>query len=149
MSDAKLPNETLQSDEPVQSLCPGCLFPNPENAHFCSNCNSPLSSHAAIDPLLRIFATGHLLRKAVSKPQSQFVYVGMWFTLGTLFVFNLLAVWEAFFALISPSAEASVLDRPFLADVFNLVMVCGMQAVWGILLFKVERNHRLGRKSIS
>ena len=69
-------------------LCPNCLSENQPEAHFCVKCQSPLSSHAAIDPLGRIQATGDTYRKAIKYPSSLVVFVGMWLLFGGMIFFT-------------------------------------------------------------
>jgi len=61
-----------------QPLCPNCLAPNDPHAYFCFQCSTPLTSHAEIDPIARIYATGDTWRKAKNRPTKLIIVLGMW-----------------------------------------------------------------------
>jgi hypothetical protein len=61
-----------------QPLCPNCLTPNDPHAHFCCQCSMPLTSHAEIDPISRIYAMGDSWRKANNRPTRLIIVLGMW-----------------------------------------------------------------------
>ena len=63
-------------------LCPDCLAVNEPLAHFCSKCGTPMTSHAEIDPLGRIYAMGDTWWKATRRPSSPIILVGMWLIFG-------------------------------------------------------------------
>jgi hypothetical protein len=69
-------------DEGAVVLCPHCLARNTEDRHFCVQCATPLTAHAAIDPLGRIYATGDTYRKAIASPRKPIVVIGMWLLFG-------------------------------------------------------------------
>lgn len=86
-SQSKMPSETGLNTETASNgtekqLCLGCLCPNDPAAHFCSDCGAPLSSYAATAPFERIFAEGHVYRKAVGEPRNLIVVLGIWLIFG-------------------------------------------------------------------
>lgn len=72
--------EQIQDDANTPALitCPGCLHTQPEDHDFCEACGAPLSAFSTIGPFERIFAEGHMYRRAVSGPTRRLVVVGMW-----------------------------------------------------------------------
>jgi hypothetical protein len=69
-------------DEDERQLCLNCLSPNSPLANFCADCGAPLSSYAATGPLERVFAEGHVYRRAVAEPKSLLVVIGVWVLFG-------------------------------------------------------------------
>jgi hypothetical protein len=59
-------------------LCPNCLRENDPTAHFCRHCVTPLTAHAATDPVKSITAEMDTLAKAAKSPRTRLVLVGMW-----------------------------------------------------------------------
>ncbi len=58
-------------------LCPSCVKPVHENAHFCPHCGVPLTSFATTDPLQSIRSEGEMVRRAAKNP-STLALVGIW-----------------------------------------------------------------------
>jgi hypothetical protein len=88
-SDAAAPSRTIpQADE--KELCLSCLSPNSPGANFCADCGAPLSSYAATGPLERIFAEGHLYRRAVAEPKNILVVIGVWLLFGVTAAYGIL-----------------------------------------------------------
>ena len=56
-------------DEHRLMVCPHCMGRNPEFAHVCRFCMTPLSAHASTDPLLSIAARADTLGKAAKAPR--------------------------------------------------------------------------------
>ena len=140
-------NATQPPDNLAEILCPNCMSPNHANSHFCHKCNAPLTSHAATDPLGLVFATGHVIQKAASRPQSRIVLFGMWLIFGSLFLINLRALWYSFLALIYPVfhfAGTSVPNYNFISQLWVFLLVFGIEAVFIAILVKVTRNYRRG-----
>lgn len=44
-------------------LCPSCVQPVDSEAHFCPRCNTPLSTLATIDPIMRLRTYGNFMAK--------------------------------------------------------------------------------------
>ena len=87
--------ETPYDDEtggPGTPLCPSCLAPAEPRQHFCSECGAPLTSHAEIDPLGRIYSMGDTFRKAAASPRRRIVLIGMWCIFALPLVFVVMAL---------------------------------------------------------
>jgi hypothetical protein len=57
---------------------------NVPGTHFCRDCGSPLSSHAAFGPFEHLFAEGHIYRRATEQPQKLIVVAGIWLIFGPM-----------------------------------------------------------------
>jgi len=44
-------------------LCPSCVQPVDAEAHFCPRCNTPLSTIATIDPIMRLRTYGNFMTR--------------------------------------------------------------------------------------
>lgn len=53
---------------PVDLLCPSCMQPISESAHFCPSCGMPITSFAVTDPFHSIRAEGEMVRRAMHCP---------------------------------------------------------------------------------
>ena len=73
---------TTPSTEEEHELCPQCLTGNIPGTHFCRDCGSPLSSHAAFGPFEHLFAEGHIYRRATEQPRKLIVVAGIWLLFG-------------------------------------------------------------------
>lgn len=124
-----------ESDGPV--VCPNCLAGNRVDEHFCHQCNTPLTSHAEIDPVGSIYAQGDTYRKAIANPVKPIVVIGMWLICGPtalICVGALLWMPVVFFS-----------DRPrrasdVLAAIAGFIVVGAGAYVFGTMLFRVTRN---------
>jgi len=76
---------TFRADLP--KICPNCITANSEGSHMCRACFTPLSSHAAIDPLLSISARGDTFWKASSNPKKPIIMTGICILFGPAFLF--------------------------------------------------------------
>lgn len=63
-------------DDKVVCLTCGCA--NYPRAHFCIECDAPLSAHAVNDPFDTIKSTGWAYRRAQQSPRSLVIVVGIW-----------------------------------------------------------------------
>ena len=59
-------------------LCPACLKANLPTAHLCWHCNGPLDAFANTDPVMRISSGYHGLGRAMRRPHSLVVIIGLW-----------------------------------------------------------------------
>lgn len=59
-------------------ICPACQTPNGRFESFCSNCGSPIGPTATLDPMSTIQTEGFLLRKALDRPLTPIVLIGIW-----------------------------------------------------------------------
>lgn len=137
-------NRTNDKSEPV---CPSCLAPNTSDAHFCANCNAPLTAHAATDPIYRIWASGHVYAKAAGKPPSRLALLGMWLLFGNLFFLNLPALWHSFLALLSlfVSLNGGSTNYGFFTLFAFFLLVIGIEALCVAVLVRVTINYRKQR----
>ena len=117
-ADNNQPDETQQ--EQAQALCPNCLTPNDPKAHFCTNCATPMSSHACIDPIASIWARGDTWRKASSHPKKLIHLIGMWLLFGPT---TLLFLSYLYSALTLGSEYSPDLANTFIYIVFILLLV--------------------------
>jgi len=138
-------------------LCPNCLSENQPQAHFCVKCQSPLSSHAAIDPLGRIQATGDTYRKAIKHPNSPVVFVGMWLLFGwsiilfSLFGINLImhifGLGEEYFYSIDVYSSPSGPEEKF-GLVLQLIRIIAFQILFVAVLLKYTSSYIRKRRRI-
>ncbi|MBL7220340.1 MAG: hypothetical protein ISS69_09520 [Phycisphaerae bacterium] len=146
--------ETPYDDEtggPGTPLCPSCLAPAEPRQHFCSECGAPLTSHAEIDPLGRIYSMGDTFRKAAASPRRRIVLIGMWCIFAIpmiLFVFVLeavvfqtvdgrvvnddgLVVWNETRRCLAPLT---------LGRVLYITSILGIALLYGAIVIKTTRN---------
>ena len=72
----------MVSTDDAEPRCPHCIGPLGPNDDFCKSCGGPVTSHASIDPLGQIYATGYAYRQAVSGRPRKIVVLGMWLIFG-------------------------------------------------------------------
>lgn len=80
-----------------QELCIQCLTGNRPGATFCRTCGAPLSSFASTGPFERLFAEGHVYRRATESPRRLMVVLGMWVIFGGMALLGAVMVamgWE-------------------------------------------------------
>ena len=68
----------MQKCELGTIACASCLAPNDGSVSFCVNCQSPIGTTSALDPIKTIHAEAFLLQKAVSKRPKPIVLLGVW-----------------------------------------------------------------------
>ena len=139
-------------------LCPNCLSENQPEAHFCVKCQSPLSSHAAIDPLGRIQATGDTYRKAIKQPSSPVVLIGMWLLFGwTIILFSLLGInlimhifglGEEYFYSIDVYSSPSGPEENFTL-VLQLIRITAFQILYLAVLLKYTGSYIRKRRKVN
>jgi hypothetical protein len=116
-------------------LCPHCMQANTEGADFCVKCGTPLTAHAEIDPMGRIFAQGDTFRKAVAGSPKLIVVVGMWLIFGMGLLELVLAI------PLNPESRGV----PGAKELVMLVMWWGILLatgiVSGLILFRTTRNY--------
>lgn len=145
-------DDVEEADDPGMPLCPSCLAPTEALQHFCAECGSPLTSHAEIDPIGRIYSMGDTFRKAAASPQRRIVLIGMWC------IFALPLVWCVWLIvlLLDPPAGVSVqgeisaaewnelMRRPApwtLTRVFQLLMLIGITVLYAAIVIKTTLNY--------
>lgn len=127
-------------NDPVVILCPHCLAENEEHAHFCRECFTPLSAHAAIDPVGQIYAQGDTYRKAVANPSRPIILLGMWLIFAPSIFLALLGLIAIF--------EPHRVGNPVALAILYAGFYTGLALVQGAILYRVTHNF-LHRKTIA
>jgi len=89
-----------RSPQEHKIICVSCGFGNYPTAHFCVECEAPLTAHAVVDPFDTIKTTGWAYRKSQDKPRSLVVVIGIWLIfgpMGLICAIELLSLLSAFF----------------------------------------------------
>jgi len=133
MSPEPKPEPAIPREGVERELCPNCLTGNVPGTNFCQECGGPLSPYAAIGPFERIFAAGHICRKATQRPHRFIVVLGIWLTVGPV------AVVTATVAL----SEWTV--HTLLQQLFML----GLMAVCATLIAKTTHNYINRKRSVA
>jgi hypothetical protein len=64
---------------PVVALCPHCIEPVPDDAHFCPRCVTPLTSIATTIYPWAAWAMGSAIGRLIhQRPPTRFAFVGTW-----------------------------------------------------------------------
>lgn len=127
-----------------EAVCPNCMTGNDPRAHFCRQCGAPLTSHAAIDPLGRIYATGYVYRQAVSRPRPLIVFLGMWLIFAPAFAHHLTMLVDMLQQLLAPESSSDpilALEQGPAWPILGAAMVGGLMLLHGAILFKVTWNY--------
>ena len=149
--DSKRPKYRLLSgmnlDE--QIACPHCLTINHPLSYFCITCMTPLTSHACIDPLYRIYAQGNTYQEAAAKPTNFLVVLGMWLIFGWQIPFM---IWgfieflseaeitqEAYYIGYAPPLSATFPE--LLSKCFGLILAGVMLLLYIAIIVKVTWNY--------
>ena len=120
-----------------KALCPNCLAANDPRDYFCCKCATPMSSHAAIDPIASIWARGDTWRKAASRPTRPITLVGMWLLFGVPLLLLL------YYVFLMGSMEDFVSLDSFIAfGVLTAIIV-----LYVAILLKTTRNYYRQKKS--
>jgi len=123
--------------EAGQELCLNCAKPNPAGAHLCRHCGAPLTTHAATDPYLGVFAEGHAIQKAAARPHKPIILIGIWL-LGIPAL--LVSGFVLYAALRIPPEERS-------AAILGAAVGLGFLALWTAIVYKTTRNYVRLRQS--
>jgi hypothetical protein len=126
-------------DWEARPVCPHCLKDNEPLAHFCIECATPLTSHAAIDPMGQIYAQGDTYRKAAGHPHKLIVVIAMWLIFApTLFtLIRFIAPGSSHVSHHGESPDNQSLLLEFLVLIFSL----GFIVLYSAILFKVTANY--------
>ncbi len=127
-------SEKASSSSPA--LCPSCLAQNPAEAHFCARCNAPMSSMAAIDPIWRLWAQGHIVRKAVHRPGRRIVLIGIWLMFGP----SVVALGAKLLAILSSDEIAKSTWEGVVTTVLVILLHGGALALLSTILYSTTRN---------
>lgn len=123
-------SEVIIGEGPDQPLCIGCLEPVGEHDDFCRACGTPLSTHAAIAPIQRIYAEGDTYWKATHGSVNKIIFWGMWLIFGPCIFMCL----EMF-----PDIDVG-LPKGW-GVLFGLLVLIFFTVIYGLILWKVTRNY--------
>ena len=130
-----------------EALCPNCMSANHPRAHFCVKCGAPLTSYAVIAPLERVYATGHVYRKATSKPGSFIVLLGMWLIFAPGIPFLLAFLFGKLGEMLASGGNGIVGRSSGWGEIAIIVTMLGGMLVLDVaILFKVTRNYLRAKK---
>ena len=117
-------------------LCPDCLAVNEPLAHFCGKCGTPMTAHAEIDPLGRIYAMGDTWWKATRRPSSPIILVGMWLIFGVpaLGLLTLLPV-------VLFTAYGITIGEVTLGGILGMLLILALIGVYAAVLIKTTKNY--------
>jgi hypothetical protein len=112
-------------------LCTTCLAPAGKLQHFCDQCGSPMTSHAAIDPVGQVLSVGQMVSKATSSPPRRIIVIGIWLIFGVpiawvMFVFGVMDIVD------SGGSLEQILRTAFLLGMFSLYIA---------IIIKTTRNY--------
>jgi hypothetical protein len=121
--------DDVRAGEDLPEICPNCMTGNARGAHMCRSCFAPLSSHAAIDPIMSIAARGDTFWKASSNPRKPIIVIGIFLLFGPTF-------------LISGTLFISTLFGGLRAagDLIGLILCAFFAFISGGILFKTVGN---------
>jgi len=132
-----------------QIACPHCLTINHPLSYFCITCMTPLTSHAAIDPIYRIYAQGNTYQKAAAKPTNFLVVLGVWLIFGWQIPFMIWGVFaslsgaeitqEAYYIGLVPPLSATFPE--LLIKCFSLIFAGAMILLYTAIIVKVTWNY--------
>jgi hypothetical protein len=145
----------LSLDEQIS--CPHCLTINHPLSYFCITCMTPLTTHACIDPLYRIYAQGNTYQKAAAKPTNFLVALGMWLIFGLQIP---IMIWVFFESLSEaeitrdaypigyvPSLSATLPE--LLSKCFGLILAGVMILLYTAITVKVTRKYYHSRNHVN
>ena len=143
-------------DDPGIPLCPSCLAPAKPLQHFCSECGSPLTSHAEIEPIGQIRSIGHMVSNAASGPPRRIVLIGMWCIFAIPVVLMIFAMVQS----APQSAAGPMVDddghvvwsetspAPLtLQRILKIAFVSGILLLYVAILIKTTRNYFRKKKA--
>ncbi len=118
--------DELNNQEMDIELCLGCLYANEPGTHFCSKCNTPLSSLATIGPWERLQAQRHIYANAASNPQRLISVIGIWLIFGNMFLMGTCTTILTIYSLLDVfSFEVSLLDNIYILLFGLFIMFVG------------------------
>lgn len=121
-------------------ICPNCLTPNFLLNHFCLNCATPLTSHACIDPIGRIYAQGDTYRKAANHPHKFIVVLGMWLLFAPSPIFFIISFWFHLSNIFTIGIFFENQINIYLGIIYQLLSL-SIFSLYGAILIKVTRNY--------
>ena len=135
--------QNLEPEE-VTVICPHCAEGVTEFDHLCPHCGGPITAHAMIDPMTRIYSMGNVLSRFQNEPPKGITVIGAWLFLGPqvpfLILLLCLSLMDLFLGEASIAAGGSVLSKshqqPWLAAiqilVYSFFLVFGCLILWKI-----------------
>lgn len=120
--------------KPPHTLCDRCLTRNALGAHFCRQCDAPLTTHAVNDPLGQIKVEGDFVRNLKTARKSRIVKIGTILLFGPTFLASLLVLLIIPYKMITEDnfAGPGGRFRDYVAAIFAVILSFG---VMGFLLF--------------
>lgn len=137
------------------AACPNCLTANLSIAHFCRRCVTPLTSHAEIDPIGRIYSMGDTYRKACHQPYKLIILIGMWLIFGGQIPFLLMEFWGQIQQIFNPNyyeyklfelITSTTQKHDYFATIAAMLMSSLVNILCLAILFKVTKNYLRLRK---
>ena len=132
-----------KNEKPV---CPHCMTPNEPQNHFCLKCATPLTSHAAIDPLGRIQAMGDTYRKAANKPANRVVLIGMWLIFGPQ-IFPLIYLFQRLYTGDNKYPWYSIEVNETYTNYISALLAFGFFIIYSAILYKVTKNYYKNKRA--
>ena len=122
-------------------LCPFCLQRLSPTDHFCSKCCGPVSAHASIHPLWRVYSAGRAYRQAISGEPRLLVLVAMWLIFGPPLLSMFFLVYLRLRALgaFDPQNpwEYVQSDGVFVVKPLGFVLTCALMPLYAAILWKM------------
>jgi hypothetical protein len=146
MLEREAEREANDDEEPQEGipLCYSCLTPAEPHQHFCMNCWTPLTSHAEIDPLGRILATGDMYWKLTRGPQKPIALIGALVLLAPVAIglgFGMLAFVYGLLVHGLGYGAPPLLSLDMLVIALGGLLWVASQIIYAIVLVKVIRNY--------
>jgi hypothetical protein len=90
--DTQYDEEALPESMQPNVICPHCAHAMTELDHLCPNCGGPVTAHAMIDPMSRIYSMGYCARRFSPDTTKPIFVIGVWLILGPSMLFCALLV---------------------------------------------------------
>lgn len=116
-------------------ICPSCLQSISARQHFCEQCNAPLTSFAATDPIARIRTEAEVVRRAFQHPHLLGLW-GVWLIFGPITVATM-AYSVLGFRQMFPLRTTS----EFIIAAVYAVMSLGWIALFGAILWRMTHRY--------
>ncbi len=132
--------DTADKPEDLPQVCPHCLEPIERFDHFCPHCGGPVTAHASIDPLGRIYAAGRAYQRATSVCNHWIVLLGMWPIFGPGTIITPISMVYAMLPLNSPFVIAAMGNADVM-DWLTWAYAAAWTALHTVILWKVTRRY--------
>lgn len=117
-------------------VCTNCGCANYPRAHYCVECETPLSGHAVTDPFETIRSTGFAYRRSQEKPRSLVVVIGVWLIFTPMLVYCFVALLEML-----PQLAGGLGGR---GDRLGFLLMLSLMAVGLYIPFTIIRRTTMG-----